>query len=416
MMLRGILLGFTLLAAGAGGAQAEQQSVRRAVQSYIRPAYVQLLGQTQALRQDVKALCNRPDMAALDVARARFRKTVEAFAHIEFIRFGPITEDNRLERMLFWPDRKGTGLKQVQAALASNDPSVTSADTLAAKSVAMQGFGALEYVLFGTDAETLAGKDAAYRCSYAAAIAQNLERIAGAVSGSWSGAHGFGQTWIEADNELYHNDQEALTELLSVFVNGLEMVRDVRLDGFLGKEPADDKPKSALFWRSGLTADTLAENMSGMHEMFDLAQMGETLPADMQWLPDSIDFEFKNAEAAIGAASAKPIARSARGSRAARQTRLFPRRHHRPVGPVRAAAGRCAGRHRRLFLPRRRLRCFVRRCSTAALFCGQPARVFWLSLSPRAAVAIERTDAVFATAFQRRDGAYGVAVLIGTAS
>jgi hypothetical protein len=307
MMLRGILLGFALLVAGAGGAHAEQQSVRRAVQEYIRPAYVQLLGQTQSLRQDVNALCNRPSMAALDVARGRFRKAAEAFAHIEFIRFGPITEDNRLERMLFWPDRKGTGLKQVQAALASTDPSVASAETLAGKSVAMQGFGALEYVLFGTGAEALAGKDAAHRCAYGAAIADNLEHIAGAVSGSWSGAHGFGQTWIEAGNDLYHDEQESLTELIGVFVNGLEMVRDVRLNGFLGKEPADDKPKSALFWRSGLTADTLEENMSGMREMFDMAQLGESLPPDMQWLPQSIDFEFKNADTAIGAVSGKPI-------------------------------------------------------------------------------------------------------------
>lgn len=308
-MLRGMFLSLALFVLGAGAAHAERQEVRRAVQEYIRPAYVQLLAQTQALRQDMGALCKRPGEPALDVARTRFRKAVEAFSRIEFIRFGPITEDNRLERMLFWPDRKGTGLKQVQAALASGDPSVASAETLAGKSVAMQGFGALEFVLYGTGAEALTGKDGTHRCAYGTAIAQNLETIAGAVSGSWSGAHGFGQTWIEAepDNPLYHDDSESLTELLSVFVNGLEMVRDVRLNGFLGKDAAGDKPKAALFWRSGLTTDSLAENVAGMRELFHIAQMGESLPEDMQWLPKSIDFEFKNAEGALAAVSRKPL-------------------------------------------------------------------------------------------------------------
>ena len=56
------------------------------------------------------------------------------------------------------------------------------------------------------------------------------------------------------DNPLYRTAREAVTELLDVFVNGLELVRDVRLGGFLGDEAEDDKPKQALFWRSAQTA------------------------------------------------------------------------------------------------------------------------------------------------------------------
>ncbi len=72
--------------------------------------------------------------------------------------------------MLFWPDRKGTGLKQVQAALASKDPTAADAAQLAGKSVAMQGLGALEFVLYGTGSEELATAGESYRCAYGAAI------------------------------------------------------------------------------------------------------------------------------------------------------------------------------------------------------------------------------------------------------
>ena len=52
---------------------------------------------------------------------------------------------------------------------------------------------------------------------------------------------------------------------MDVFVTGTELVRDVRLGGFLGKEAKDDKPRQALFWRSGKTVDALAGNLAG-HE------------------------------------------------------------------------------------------------------------------------------------------------------
>ena len=100
-----------------------------------------------------------------------FRPTTDAWSYAEIIRFGPITEQNRLERMLFWPDRKGIGLKQVQATLAAKDATAADPAQLPAKSVAMQGLGALEFVLFGTGAEALATAGDPYRCRYGAAIA-----------------------------------------------------------------------------------------------------------------------------------------------------------------------------------------------------------------------------------------------------
>jgi uncharacterized protein len=48
-----------------------------------------------------------------------------------------VVEENRLERILFFPDRKGTGLKQVQATLAASDETATDVAALSGKSVAM---------------------------------------------------------------------------------------------------------------------------------------------------------------------------------------------------------------------------------------------------------------------------------------
>ena len=181
-----------------------QDIVNSAIDGFVRPGYRTFHQATSTLLADGQALCATPSQAALDAARKSFGETVDAWSRIEIIRFGPVTEQNRLERVLFWPDRKGTGLKQVQAALASQDATAADAKKLADKSVAMQGLGALEFVLYGTGSEALATGDA-YRCSYGAAIAGNLEAIAAELDTAWADSDGFAKIWANpsADNPLY---------------------------------------------------------------------------------------------------------------------------------------------------------------------------------------------------------------------
>ncbi|MEJ6785379.1 imelysin family protein [Aminobacter sp. Piv2-1] len=293
------------LPAAAQANEASGKVISGAIDGFIRPVYGRLVGATTDLGISMGKLCAAPSTDTLEAARKAFSKTTESWSEVEIIRFGPITEENRLERMLFWPDRKGTGLKQVQAAIADKDETATDAARLGDKSVAMQGLGALEFVLFGTGADDLAGAGAAYRCSYGKAISGNIGKIASDVDAAWRDDKGFAAQWKQPglDNALYRNATEAITELLEVYVNGLELVRDVRVNGFLGKEATADKPKQALFWRSEGTAASLGGNIAGMKALFDASRFGSLLPADAQWIAQSIDFEFANAQNAAAAVS-----------------------------------------------------------------------------------------------------------------
>jgi uncharacterized protein len=278
--------------------------VSRAIDGFIRPGYANFHAATGNLVQAEKALCDAPSQKTLDAARRSFGETVDAWSAIEIIRFGPVTEDNRLERVLFWPDRKSTGLKQVQAALAAKDETATTVEGLAQKSVAMQGLGALEFVLFGTGSEGLATGEA-YRCSYGAAIAGNLDTIAAELETAWNAKDGFAKQWANPgpDDPLYRTGTEAVSELMDVFVTGFELVRDVRLGGFLGETPDKNKPKQALFWRSGKTVDAIAANLAGMKKLFEASQLGEAVRQDALWIGKSALFEFGNAAQAAAAAN-----------------------------------------------------------------------------------------------------------------
>ena len=97
--------------------------VEGAVEGYIRPAYGEFAQAAETLHVRVNALCSAPSSDALNAARAGFGNAVLAWAGIELVRFGPIVDDNRLERVFYWPDRRSIGLKQVQGILAAEDAS-----------------------------------------------------------------------------------------------------------------------------------------------------------------------------------------------------------------------------------------------------------------------------------------------------
>ncbi|PTE10293.1 imelysin family protein [Mesorhizobium helmanticense] len=288
----------------ASAAVKAPEIIQRAIDGFVRPAYASLHQHAETLTRSMRNLCAAPSQKELDAARAAFSATVDAWSVAEIIGFGPIKENNRLERMLYWPDRKSIGLKQVQAALAGKDPTATDPVQLAGKSVAMQGLGALEFVLHGDGAETLAGKDDPYRCAYGAAVAGNIETIAADVSDAWNKPDGFAALWANPgpQNALYRDGTEAVTELVGVFINELEMVRDVRLKGFFGGSPETDKPKQAIYWRSENTTPSLAGNLSGMDALFQASRLGDALPPDARWMAESIHIQLVN-----GAADATAI-------------------------------------------------------------------------------------------------------------
>jgi len=274
----------------------------KAVDAFIVPGYRNLTEKTAAARQATAKLCAAPSQPALKSAQGAFSDLVGAWSAIEVVRLGPALEQNRFERFLFYPDRKSTGLKQVQAILAKEDESATDEAKLKGKSVAAQGLGALEYVLYGTGAEALSSKAGNFRCRYGLAITANLDTIAGEFLAAWQKPDGIQAAWKHPgpDNPEFRDSREAATELLGILVHGVETVKDQRLKPFY--EGKDDKghPKLAIYWRSGNTMTSIAGNLRGLKTLFDVADMQSLLPEDSRSVAGSADFVFKSVIGAAG--------------------------------------------------------------------------------------------------------------------
>ncbi len=203
MTIKGQLFGlFVLMAAitlpstaARADADADQAHVvAGALNGYIRPAFVGLAQAGTALQSSVATFCKTPDAVAHAAAATTYRAALEAFARVEFLRFGPLMSEHRLERLVFWPDRKSTGRRQVERIVATHDASVLSLESLRVKSVAVQGLSALEEVLFNDALDVLlkGGEDATFRCAYAGVLAENIAVITSQLSAEWNAADGYG--------------------------------------------------------------------------------------------------------------------------------------------------------------------------------------------------------------------------------
>ena len=152
-----IFAGLLMLFATPALAQAVSvdEVLQNAVDQAIRPGFAALSEEATKLEVGLSRLCAKASDETLAAAREQFAQVATGYASVEFLRFGPLMEDKRAERMLFFPDRKGIARRQGQQGLAEEAETAAEEATLRQKSVALQGLGALEFVLHGTGAEEL---------------------------------------------------------------------------------------------------------------------------------------------------------------------------------------------------------------------------------------------------------------------
>ena len=288
-----------ILCAGISTAHAEADHAaiaKASLTQVIRPGYAAFAAATGVLQGKVATFCQQPSGAALREARDAFAGTVAAWSKVEIIRFGPISQNHRFERLFFWPDPKGLGLKQIQDALAKQEVTVTEPDELAGKSVALQGLPALEYLLYGDDGN-LPKEDRDFRCSFGLAVATNVDRIAKSVVEGWREGSAYEKAFLgpAPDDPYYHAPKEVTLDLFKTFATGIELVRDQKLGKPLGASPAEAKPKLAAFWRSGLTFDNAAGNLEGVKAIFAQGGFAQVVAQESAGVENSILFDLDHA-------------------------------------------------------------------------------------------------------------------------
>lgn len=308
------------LPAHAQQAQVAADIGRRVAELYAAPALSAFSGATRRLDEAMRTLCDAPAPPALEEARAAFAGSVRAWGPVSILRFGPLVEENRFEHIFFWPDVRGVTLRQVQGVLGKKDESAAMPEGLAEKSVALQGLPAMEFVLFGSGAESLAEGDGAFRCRYGAAIAANLAERAAAVERAWRPGAPFhaALTRPAADNALYRTPGEVAGEVVKALSTALQFVRDTELLPALGDSAQEAQGRRAPLWRSNLTFALAGAQVEGVAGLLRAADFAGSLDAARRPLVDSVLFDLDHASQALRAVEAPAEAAFAKEGERAR--------------------------------------------------------------------------------------------------
>ena len=270
-------LPLTLLFALPAGAADFTALNLRAADRHIIPAYQRLAAETEALASTADRFCTAPDAAGLSTLRAAYGAALDGWQGIEHIRFGPVQLLLREHRYALWPDKRGSVGKHLDRLLASRDPQALKPEAFATGSVAVQGFSALERLLFGTEstAKAFAGDaDASYRCAVVQTIAHNLADMSRELASEWTQgpeAHrGYFATAAQG-NAYYESDREVAGRLLNALHTELQHVSEHKLGRPLGDNIGQGRGRRAESWRSGRSLANIRRNLSALQALYEVA-------------------------------------------------------------------------------------------------------------------------------------------------
>lgn len=275
-----------------GAAQAQEPTAM--LQIYVVPAYQQLAAAADAQIDVMETLCQSPSAANLHTARESFSGLVTVYAFAEAVRFGPITTNDRLERLFFWPDRKSTGLKQVQKALVSEDESVLRVSSLKDKSVALQGLNALEYVLHGALAEKLVTDTDSHACRYGETIAQNMWAMADQMVVETVAEDGLIAQFENPQDgaALFRTEEDVLRISFETFSHFPEIISATRLN-----EWAEESPNLNVLplRRADASMVLVLNEIEGLSTAFNAFAQTDDQPDLLSLAFDAYRFELNNA-------------------------------------------------------------------------------------------------------------------------
>ncbi|MDD7911000.1 imelysin family protein [Pseudovibrio exalbescens] len=269
------------------------------IEGYIRPETSALTEKLKRLEQATGALCHSGQSAESENAfRQALSGSIAQLARVDFLRFGPLAENNRAQRLAFLPDRRGVIARQLNKIMATEDPSVTTAESLAGKSVALQGLTALEHFGFATDGtlQLARGDHESFECAYAVALTRNLVGTAQELEAAWADPEGFSKTLSApaSDHALVQTHKEAAELMFNSMVTGLVLIKDQILLPVIGPSVEKAKPYRAPFSRSHNGALYMASSLEGINQALIAAGYMDALPEDGAWAADSLNFEFQN--------------------------------------------------------------------------------------------------------------------------
>ncbi|XAW88589.1 imelysin family protein [Vibrio sp. CDRSL-10 TSBA] len=209
--------------------------------------------------------------------KQQWHSTMLAWMALQGQERGPAAALEQSWNVQFWPDKKNTTGRKMQALLKQNQ-SWSSAD-IAQQSVTVQGLGALEWALYDSQSPLMSAPEKA--CPAVTAISENLATKAAIIEQAWQQ-----NPWTKMDEPTW---QSAYIALLS---NQLEysMSKMSRPLANIGQP----RPYFSESWRSKTSMLNLKANIEAMQTLYLSSLDGELRARKLDDLADRVKTQYAN--------------------------------------------------------------------------------------------------------------------------
>ncbi len=234
--------------------------------AHVIPAYKAFAAAAKELDTAAIGFCADVSATNLTALQTHFHAAMDGWQGVQHVQFGPITYFNWNFRIQYWPDDNGTGARQLNALIAAKDSTVLATDAFDRQSVGVQGFQALEDLLFA-DASLADLQADPYRCQVVQTIATNIAEIATGVAGRWETE--FRTTVANADERgFFESAEDATIDYLKALVEPVRRIQQQKLEAVLGETPEAARVRRAESWRSERSLRNIKLNVAALEQEF----------------------------------------------------------------------------------------------------------------------------------------------------
>jgi uncharacterized protein len=265
----------------------------------VIPAYARFAEATAALQANADGFCAAVTTDSLAALQQQYHSAMDAWQGVQHVQFGPITYFNWNFRLQYWPDDNGTGSRQLDALIAGGDAATLQGEQFGQQSVGVQGFPALERLLFAENSLTeLQGQP--FRCQLVQAVARNINEIGTGVHQRW--VDEFRTTVANADERgFFESAEDATIDFLKSVVESVRRVQQQKLLDVMGETQAAARERRAESWRADRSLRNIRLNVAALRATFDASMPALNtvlVPADI----DGIHAGFDKVEQSLAAA------------------------------------------------------------------------------------------------------------------
>ncbi len=226
---------------------------------------------TETLTQEFESFCSDPDAGGLEDTQTAFHAAMDIWQEIQPWRMGPLVANGRDQHIEYWPDKHGTAARQFRKLMFDKPKAYTDPEKLAGASAALQGFPALEEVLFADDhgdQMIAADEDGVFLCQYGTAIATNLGTLSAELQEEWP-AFATAMENAGPDSMDYPTAKFAATDLYRALHEGLLIISTQKLARPLGENAEDARASRAESPLSNRSLRNIEHNLIGLFAIYD---------------------------------------------------------------------------------------------------------------------------------------------------